>query len=144
MSLESRVHNSFALCLFFLVSSPGPYICDNPFRNEIFSKQSCQTVLDEGLYLVSEDVFLWSYMFIYIVTVDPSESNPICFYDYSLDDSTCYILFFLIFKSTKGLFFIWTLGCLFLAFQLGLYAFLKTSWLCTFIWKNQLLATSAI
>ena len=52
------------------------------------------------------------------MTDDPSDSNPYCFRDLTIQESMFHILSFEILKKTKGLFVVWPLGGIFLAFRL--------------------------
>ena len=54
------------------------------------------------------------------MTDDPSDSNPKFSEDSTLEESIWHILYFEIVQKTKGLFLVWPLGGLFLAFQMGL------------------------
>ena len=57
------------------------------------------------------------------MAVEPSESNPTCSEYSTLEDSMWHILSFEIVQKTKALFLVWTLGGLYLAFQLILLEF---------------------
>ena len=64
--LESRVHYSISLCWVVPYYSLVPANCYNPFR-KIFSAYTFHSIGDYGLYIVSELVLLWSYVFIFKV-----------------------------------------------------------------------------
>ena len=53
-------------------------------------------------------------------TFEPSESNPTCSKDSTLEESMWNILLFEKFQNTKGIFLVWPLGGFFLAFKLSL------------------------
>ena len=36
-----------------------PDNCANPFLNKILSTYICHSIINDGLYIVSENVFLW-------------------------------------------------------------------------------------
>ena len=57
------------------------------------------------------------------MTDEPSESNITFSEDYNLEESMWNILSFEIVQKIKGLFLVWTLGGLFIAFQISLLEF---------------------
>ena len=57
------------------------------------------------------------------MTVDPSESNITCCKNYTIEEIMWNIQSFEKFHKKKGMFLVWSLGGLFLAFQLGLIEF---------------------
>ena len=52
----------FLFLHLYLTISLRPSNCSSPFWNNIFSAYSCHFVIDGGIYLVSEHVFLWCYV----------------------------------------------------------------------------------
>ena len=65
ISLERII--KFITLDFSLIISPVLDNFSNPFRNNIFSIYSCHPIVHYGLYLVNENVFLLSYMYIWRV-----------------------------------------------------------------------------
>ena len=57
------------------------------------------------------------------MNVDPSESNPTCYEDSTLEESMWHTLSFDIVHIKKGMFLVWPLGGFFIASQLGLLYF---------------------
>ena len=47
-----------------LITIPITDNCTNPFCNNIFNINSCNSIVDNWLYLVSEHFSLWAYIFI--------------------------------------------------------------------------------
>ena len=131
----------------FLIISTVPSNCNNKFWNNIFYTYICHSIRNDGLYLVSEHVFLWENMCMVklsTMTVDPWESNETC-YDYStLEESMWHFISFEILHNTKGLFLVWPLGGLFLEFQLGLVEFLLYLLVLIFFLQSQLLSHLSI
>ena len=78
-------------------------------------------------YIFSVNIYSSDKMFslaeLSTITVDPSESNPTCYEDSTIEESMCNILSFGILQKIKGLFLVWPLGGLFLASHLGLLEF---------------------
>ena len=60
--LESRVHYQFLSVEVSFLISIGTTNYDNNFWNKIFYNYICRAIGDYGIYIVSENVFLWAYV----------------------------------------------------------------------------------
>ena len=132
---------------FLLIISPGPANYIDHFWTKISFTYSCHAIRNYGLYIFSKHVLLWENLCIVIVInydCEPSESNPTCSEDSTIEDIIWHILSFEIFQKTKGLFLVWHLGVLFISFQLGLLEFGFSLLVLHFFLKSRLLEPLAI
>ena len=128
---------------FPLIVSTGPANCSDPFliiSLPCIGANSLAIMVSIFSLNMYSSEHMWTFAQLSTITDDPSESNPTCSEDYTLEESMCHILSFKIMQKIKGLFLMWPLRGFYIALQLSLLEFVFSLLVLIFFLQIQLLA----